>query len=427
MKKAIICLLSMVMVSPAITSTISCNRNVGNLDYLVGTDIKKIPDLKDDTIKNDLGLSNFYSLGDSLSDNGAALDAIPRKLTTILKYAATNENARKVIENIEPLLYEKIKSSGISERAFSSLLKLLISKMSGISIKVNFLTNNGAIIHNYCTDGETAVCYLAKKLNENVFNFAYSSNICGEDISAYGKNYSVAASTSAELDGIKGALLNDFSLKNQARALISQHNINSTDLAWVMIGGNDLFSILSGEDREKIIDSAMSNMKIALLTLMNNGFRHIVLANAPDISMIPQYINSAQKQLAHDISMEFNEGENILIDSLNKEYPNVITPFDLNTNFQKYIAKFKSEKSNANVQDPSIEKNLDTDALIKDLLVALINVDPSTVTLKVNIKQLKYVENPDNYLFWDDIHPREWLHKKIADEFYKIVKNIFKK
>ena len=78
----------------------------------------------------------------------------------------------------------------------------------------------------------------------------------------------------------------------------SMYNINRINfkenakerLVFIMIGGNDYLNVkpnASLNSLNKIIDSTMSNIKMTVTKLINQGVKHFVIANIPDLTITP--------------------------------------------------------------------------------------------------------------------------------------------
>ncbi|KAF5276129.1 hypothetical protein FQR65_LT16447 [Abscondita terminalis] len=247
-------------------------------------------------------------------------------------------------------------------------------------IEFNFQTNvqdeNGSKpsdlqISNGMTNGKPAAVLFAEKLGMSVdseetskkqFNGAVNTNILGlfdVKLDTPGNNYAIGGATSANVNRMEGLLLNSVKIQDQAIALLKDHVTKPTDLVFLEIGGNDLFNMCrlfdtsnptaSEKGIEELMTQAMDNIKTTLLTLLNNNVKNIIIANAPDISLIPSYVvnenSSEDKKImankAHELSLEFNKRFNNIFEQLNTKYGNTMKMFDMANKFSEMLTEFK--------------------------------------------------------------------------------------
>ncbi|AXK51742.1 SGNH/GDSL hydrolase family protein [Spiroplasma alleghenense] len=341
--------------APIVSCTIPQKKNF-SIDELIGKNIDT-SNQKDDS--NHEGMfTNYYTVGDSLSDTGALIGALNSKFNAGAKIEAPSYS-------------------------------------------------------NSFTNGDTAAKLLASKLGFENEEWGYAFNFMGQN--HHGNNYAVGGATASNVDNASGMLLNNFKIYEQTVALIKQHKVKPTDLVFFEIGGNDLFQIINTPEKfqEQKIDEAMANIEKALLVLLNNGIRNIVVMNAPDVSKIPTYNTSDEKTIknAANLSKEFNERFDLLFDKLDKKFPGALKLFDLYTEFDKMLDIFEEDIAGGNSKKACTVMKPDMSNISQGL------------SIKVNYESGCSAQEIDKYFFFDAVHPTQWGHEYVADKLFDLVKD----
>ncbi|WP_167373322.1 lipoprotein [Mesoplasma tabanidae] len=177
MKKLLAILAATALITPVITSVVSCGEteeSMRNNPLLIGKGIDKSKAI-DDSQPGKYGFTNFYIVGDSLSDTDG--------ITNLVKTKFAN-----------------------------SMVDINIS----LSGAYGYETSKG-VHHSAFSNGMTAGTILSEKLG---FGEMKPSNFLSKkEESNYGKNYSVGGATAAKLDLPTGILLNDATIDRQTEAL----------------------------------------------------------------------------------------------------------------------------------------------------------------------------------------------------------------
>ncbi|WP_027063327.1 SGNH/GDSL hydrolase family protein [Mesoplasma seiffertii] len=309
----------------------------------------------DDSQANGL-LSNFYTIGDSLSDlNG---------LTSVFSMSLRREI------NVSP-----------------------------------------PSVNNSYTNGDNAALLVAKHFNIKNFSAGFDYQTANNHFVKHGKNYAIAGATAAEISTGLSLMLNSFKLKDQAVTLLKQHQIQAKDLVFIEIGGNDLFQImeLPRESRQAKLNEAIANIEATLVLLLNHGLRKIVLANTPDISRLPKYLNTPLAKTAKRLSHEFNDRLYKMFVRVNSHYGHSMKLYNLQNKFYEMLKQFKGNICDA----PTIIKR-DLRAVIK------------RCTIEIEFKPGIVSDHLDNYFFFDEAHPTKWAHQQVADDLIKLIESMYK-
>ncbi|AGM26565.1 lipolytic enzyme, GDSL family [Spiroplasma syrphidicola EA-1] len=378
MRKLLSFLGAMVITTSTTTSIISCSIPQGegidlNKDLdLIGKNLDKSKAIDDRVAGN--FFSNYYILGDSLSDS----------------------------HGIENVVHEK----------------------TNLTVKMTGNYKNGSF-----TNGETAGVLLGDKLG-------FGTEIRDSDVQYFNnytnprRNYAVGGATSAKMAGAMGMIVNSVSIEEQAKYLVQQHQLFSDELIFIEIGGNDMMAMLndnlSNVQQTKILDQMLVNLRNTFFTLTNNGARHILFMNTPDVEYIPLYNatykpelpaaeREKEKQLVHEkanlLGEKINYETKKIIDTVNQYYPNSIKMYDLFSNTKSLLDTF-GEGQGYNTTNPVTR--LDESALI-DKIFAGGNLDSP-------FAEGMTTADFDNHFFFDDVHPTANVHKYVSEELAKIVK-----
>ncbi|AHF57785.1 SGNH/GDSL hydrolase family protein [Spiroplasma eriocheiris] len=264
------------------------------------------------------------------------------------------------------------------------------------------------------TNGKVAGKVLSDKLGINLTTGWNFSNY-----NFQGNNYAIAGATSGEVtDPIQSIILNNFKIYDQTTALIKQHQIKATDLTFLEIGGNDVMQILKAttnlnqdhhDSQEQMIDLAIKNERQALFALVNHQEHHIVVMNVPDIGKIPAFNKDSQKSaLATQITKEYNQKLSSVIAEVNAHHPNTVKEYDLFTEFGKLLTTFGTLDPKNNTTDQCVTINFSDIVTGKLTPTYVPGCDDSNI---------------NNHFFFDDVHPTAWAHQQVGEQLYQLVAN----
>ncbi|WP_106078892.1 SGNH/GDSL hydrolase family protein [Mesoplasma coleopterae] len=432
MKKLLAILAATALITPVVTSVVSCGEteeSMRNNPLLIGKGIDKSKAI-DDSQPGKYGFTNFYIVGDSLSDT----DGISNLIKT--KFA-------------------------------NSLVDLNVS----LSGAYGYEKNNTH--YSAFSNGMTAGTILSEKLG---FGEMKPSNFLSKkEESNYGKNYSVGGATAAKLDLPTGILLNDATIDRQTEALISQHKINNNDLVFFEIGGNDLFSLIGFYGNEakqtEFMKDSVDRVRTALFNLLNNGIKNIIFMTPPRMDFPPRYRHvfedakkpenlEAQKKADFIINI-CNEYYSKIMNVLNEVelyYPDSIQLYDLFKKTDELEKQFKDlvalDGSEAIINEAysngqSIEVNLNNEKVkfntnpnvdLLQNISGVINEFKGDIvfgaknTLDITISATRnhtIISDRDeamkNYFFTDFVHPTKEVHRLVSDILLGYAKELSKK
>ena len=173
---------------------------------------------------------------------------------------------------------------------------------------------------------------------------------------------------------------------------------DSSDLFVVWAGSNDIFDAATSGDPTAAVTSSLFNIENSISTLHANGARNFLVLNLAPLGQTP--LAQASGSLAvlglNALSTNFNQGLSSQISDLESTLDIDIREVDINSLFGAVQA------------DPASFG-------FSDATSAVTPFDPAT-TLSTGLP----TGDPDNFLFWDGIHPTAVGHQLIADQVFAV-------
>ncbi|QHX36602.1 SGNH/GDSL hydrolase family protein [Spiroplasma sp. BIUS-1] len=419
-----------------LSSTVSCmpqkSKESKKNPLKIGLDIdkSKVTNSSVDP-KTHHGFTNYYVIGDSLSD----VDG----LTTYVKD-------------------KFFVSTGLDSKVDFNL---------NLDGSYGFKDNDGKH-HNAFSNGPTTAYNIANQLGFGPLQPSNKYSKVKEN-ETFGRNYSIGGATAAKIaPQAGGILLNDVSIEEQARTLVAQQKISSNDLVFFEIGGNDLFSMItsqqSGNDAAviKYMNDSIVRLRNALFTLLNNGIQNIFFLGPPIMDNIPRYAkeDDKEKQRIIDLGKEFEikmqsvvkevqsyYGDKLVFSSLyegensfpimQKEYGELIKNEGIIENDDQYHSNesfTKDIKIKINNSDISKTINEFKNYFIEDNIKNYLNFDGKkelNVLVELEGKEgwSEYEQRDEamkKYFFTDIVHPTKHAHEYVSDKLLKEILKEFK-
>lgn len=161
-------------------------------------------------------------------------------------------------------------------------------------------------------------------------------------------------------------------------------------------GANDLITV-NAKPSKKEVDLAIRERIKNVKKLFDQGYRHFILFNMPDLSLTPRYQakSLAEQQDASQWCRYFNKKLQFACNRLRLDYPHgSLRVFDINSQFcDMFQHPEKYQLDPAKIRTPYTTS--------PDFVLTKEGTSPAV-----------------GYMFWDDVHPTADVHALLADKFY---------
>ncbi|HEX2973191.1 MAG TPA: SGNH/GDSL hydrolase family protein [Tepidisphaeraceae bacterium] len=172
------------------------------------------------------------------------------------------------------------------------------------------------------------------------------------------------------------------SLEAQVAAYCTTATPAANDLFILWAGANDL---LDGQTNPAIPASAVTHQ---VATLAAAGAKNFLVLNLPPLGHTPRFVNSPLQMPMDSLAIQFNSALATGLDELLPELPADVhlTQFDVHDLFTQ-LAQDPAQAGFTNITDS-----------------AFLAGPPASI-----------VANPDEYVYWDSIHPTHAAHQMLAE------------
>lgn len=214
----------------------------------------------------------------------------------------------------------------------------------------------------------------------------------------------------------------------QAHLLATQH-FDKDAVYFVFSGGNDYLNMLAFGDNydtavmSVYIDNVLDSMSSAVQKLTKAGAQHVVIFGLPDVGLTPHFLYTQDQSVLSSAVMEHNKRLKTRVETLSKDLPLVDFLFvDVQPMLQK-ILNHPSDYGFTNTTQACIDvklpmyRGLGNSPFAHNLVLQYASVlqyrDSQFAPGETNYQMC---DQPDNYLFWDEIHPSTKTHRVLAYE-----------
>lgn len=210
----------------------------------------------------------------------------------------------------------------------------------------------------------------------------------------------------------------------------------SNSLFTIWIGGNDyLFN--PNADVDSATTKVIDQISWAIKTLRKNGGKNFLILNLPDLSLIPRIRGSQSENQLHALTILHNQKLDAMIQDLQNSYSDIhITFFNIHnnisdflTNPEKYNTKYNTHVTQLTEACWKGEVWLRPDKSQPRAITGMTSLSPSLMeTFAVNESYMKGnipCANPDDYFFWDGVHPSAIAHNILGQMIIEELATVF--
>jgi thermolabile hemolysin len=177
-------------------------------------------------------------------------------------------------------------------------------------------------------------------------------------------------------------------------------------LFFVTIGGNDIFSVdeLPPAKAYQKLDKTIDNYELTVRKMIDFGAENIILIEVPELGKLPHYHNKGGAVISMtNYSNYYNGKMQLMRDKIYKEFKEKgvkIFVYHLVEYLQKNFKAQNIPISCLNVTEFNDEEKTDVD---------------------YTSKQGDFIKGCPDTIYWDDIHPTTYVHKKVAADIYRFI------
>ncbi|WP_052754511.1 SGNH/GDSL hydrolase family protein [Calothrix sp. 336/3] len=207
------------------------------------------------------------------------------------------------------------------------------------------------------------------------------------------KNFAVIGSTTTNRNAIdeKTSYLIP-SLPSQVKDFTASPNQPSSQAIFVLWAGANDYLAQPQNLRATDTQFVVNNISNAAQILIDRGARNLIIPNLPDLGKIPQEIALGTSNISTERSNSHNANLRLAVQILSEKNPHVkIILLDIHSLFQDVINQ-PVKYGFINVTQPCFNRRIFT-----------------------------VCSNPEDYLFWDDIHPTAHGHRMLAEYAQSVV------
>jgi outer membrane lipase/esterase len=193
------------------------------------------------------------------------------------------------------------------------------------------------------------------------------------------------------------------SLDKQVNTFLSWNKTADPNALYsIWIGGND-FLLGNYEDPNAVVFAVVNQISSQIEILIDKGARYFIVPSLPDLGLIPRSYevdeklgNHVYSKKMHRVSIAFQQAIEKMAHDLSYKYNNVV-----------FVTPRVLDLANKIISEPT-QFNI---TYVKE------RCNPNGYADYVK----DFCKNPDEYMFWDDIHPSSHTHKIIAEILSKML------
>jgi len=386
-------------------------------------------------------VTSMVVLGDSLSDNG--------NTTHLLKALRQEESPAYLVHPVKAFVINKM-----TEYANYYYIPQMVLD-AGIQVVTNYLDYDVAPYlaelvgrirdvpilpgkpywHDHFTNGEVWNEYLAEMFQIDAYDEEVYLNRAFAGSWALTYDYQLTTwnlirhPVASLKNLVVGKLIPpSLGLITQAH-LLENDTLDNDAVYFIFAGANDYISMLNFEDnydvsiRSTYIDNVLDAIESSTTHLIAQGASHFVIMGLPDVSLSPRFTTTADKVILKDTVDEHNKRLEARLVQWQAAHPDVDYMYvDISSSLKTILAE-PAEHGLTNTKDACIDVKLPKfKALARSPFPHNSVLQYAQVVQYVSPKWAAGAKNyheckaPNEYLFWDEIHPSTKVHKLLAKD-----------
>lgn len=226
------------------------------------------------------------------------------------------------------------------------------------------------------------------------------------------------------------------SLGLSVQAYLMEHSkLSSQTVYFVFAGSNDYINVLLFEDNynttimSNYVDNVIEGVSSAVLKLEQAGAKRFVIMGIPHLGETPRFVKSTDREVLNAAADLHNQRLAARVDEWKKLYPKADFLF---IDIQQYLVKALDNPQQygfSNIADACIDVKFPMFNALAHSPFARNYVLRYAQVLHYKDPQLSFGESnyqmcdtPEEYLFWDEVHPSTRAHKHLAFEICSAMK-----
>lgn len=211
--------------------------------------------------------------------------------------------------------------------------------------------------------------------------------------------------------------------------LLEHEKLNNDTVYFIESGANDYLNILRFEDNYNpavmsiYIDNVLDNLSHSVRKLADAGAERFVIMGIPHIGDTPKYVKTMDREVLNAASDAHNDRLLARIEQWKTAYPQADFLFIDTQSYLEKALKSPATYGFANVSDACIDvdfpmfNELATSPFVGNYVLQQAQA-MNYRDERFAFGQTNYhvCANPQNYLFWDDVHPATKAHNHLAKE-----------
>lgn len=219
------------------------------------------------------------------------------------------------------------------------------------------------------------------------------------------------------------------------QAYLMEHDrLDGQAVYFLFSGGNDFLNVLRFEDNynsvylNDYINNVLSSLHSAITKLNRAGARHLVVFSVPQVGKTPLYVHRAESSFLDRAVEQYNQRLEAMIKQVRESHPKLDILFIDSQAMMRQVALNNGVHVFTNIQDACIDVKLPMFAPARKTPFSNNQVLDYAARLQENREQwgpaaanYHVCDNPEDYLFWDEIHPTTLAHQLLAWEVCQIM------